>query len=231
MNKSWAPILILVLATGCNLQVEVNPGGETGGGDVTGEALPEAAPDAKDAGPEAKDNGQTPPAAAGEPTADPGKEMAEDAEPAEGANVSDAPTEYNELSEKEAWVILEKGTERAFTGEYTDLDDPGTYICRRCNAPLYKSDDKFHSNCGWPAFDDEIEGAVLRLPDADGFRTEIVCQNCGGHLGHVFIGEGFTAKDTRHCVNSVSMKFVPADQTLPPVVRKPSEKAADGDES
>ena len=134
-----------------------------------------------------------------------------------------APTEYNELSEFEKYVILEKGTERAFVGEYTDLKDPGTYICRRCNAPLYKSDDKFSSHCGWPSFDDEIEGAVEQTPDEDGQRTEITCKNCGGHLGHVFNGEGFTDKDTRHCVNSVSMKFIAEGKELPPVVIKPAE--------
>ncbi|MFO1002956.1 MAG: methionine-R-sulfoxide reductase [Planctomycetaceae bacterium] len=134
-----------------------------------------------------------------------------------------APTEYNELSDFEKYVILEKGTERAFVGEYTDLKDPGTYICRRCNAPLYKSDDKFSSHCGWPSFDDEIEGAVEQTPDEDGQRTEITCRNCGGHLGHVFVGEGFTDKDTRHCVNSVSMKFIAEGKELPPVVKKPSE--------
>lgn len=134
-----------------------------------------------------------------------------------------APTEYNELSEFEKYVILEKGTERAFVGEYTDLKDPGTYICRRCNAPLYKSDDKFSSHCGWPSFDDKIEGAVEETPDEDGQRTEITCKNCGGHLGHVFVGEGFTDKDTRHCVNSVSMKFVAEGKELPPVVIKPAE--------
>ena len=134
-----------------------------------------------------------------------------------------APTEYNELSEFEKYVILEKGTERAFVGEYTDLKDPGTYICRRCNAPLYKSNDKFSSHCGWPSFDDEIEGAVEQTPDEDGQRTEITCKNCGGHLGHVFNGEGFTDKDTRHCVNSVSMKFIAEGKDLPPVVIKPAE--------
>lgn len=126
-----------------------------------------------------------------------------------------APTHYNKLTEFEQFVILEKGTERAFVGEYTDTDDKGTYVCRRCNAALYQSDDKFHSDCGWPAFDDEIEGAVTHLPDADGFRTEIVCTNCSGHLGHVFVGERMTDKNTRHCVNSVSMTFVPDGQELP----------------
>ena len=137
-----------------------------------------------------------------------------------------APTEYNELNDFEKYVLLEKGTERAFVGEYTDTEDEGTYICRRCNAALYTSDQKFHSGCGWPAFDDEIEGAVTRHPDADGYRVEIVCTNCGGHLGHVFEGEKFTETNTRHCVNSVSMKFIPKGESLPkPVVKSESSKA------
>ncbi len=132
--------------------------------------------------------------------------------------------QFNELSERESYVILKKGTERAFTGEYWATKDPGTYICRRCNAPLYKSDDKFDSECGWPSFDDEVKGAVRREVDADGRRTEIICANCGGHLGHVFLGERFTDKNTRHCVNSLSIKLIPKGTELPPVIKVPESK-------
>lgn len=118
-------------------------------------------------------------------------------------------SEWNLLTQEEKFVILLKGTEIPFSGEYYHLNEIGTYVCRQCESPLYHAQDKFDSGCGWPSFDDEILGSVTHLLDKDGRRTEIICSNCQGHLGHVFYGERLTDKNTRHCVNSISLKFVP----------------------
>lgn len=119
------------------------------------------------------------------------------------------PKDYNKLTAEEQHVIVDKGTERPFTGKYDNFYGTGTYICKRCNTPLFRSKDKFDAGCGWPSFDDAIPGAVISHPDPDGMRTEVECANCGAHLGHVFLNEGFTDKEARYCINSISMKFIP----------------------
>jgi len=125
---------------------------------------------------------------------------------------------YNKLTPQEEDVVLNKGTEAPFTGEYDDFYDDGIFICRRCNAPLFSSENKFDAGCGWPAFDEHYPNAVTRVPDADGERVEIQCSNCGAHLGHEFLGEQLTEKNTRHCVNSLSIKFIPKGKPLPKVI-------------
>jgi len=119
---------------------------------------------------------------------------------------------YNKLTKEEKYIIEHKGTEAPYSGIYNDFYEEGVFTCKRCGAPLYSSKDKFNSGCGWPSFDDELPNAIKRNMDKDGRRVEIVCANCGGHLGHVFEGEGITAKNTRHCVNSLSIKFEPKSE-------------------
>lgn len=125
---------------------------------------------------------------------------------------------YNKLTPEEALVIINKGTEAPFIGEYDNFFAEGTFICRKCNTPLFSSKSKFDAGCGWPSFDENYPNAVSRVPDPDGSRTEIQCSNCGAHLGHVFLGESYTDTNTRHCVNSLSIRFVPIDQKLPGVL-------------
>jgi methionine-R-sulfoxide reductase len=123
--------------------------------------------------------------------------------------MSEKEAKYKKLTKEEERIIIHKGTEMPFTGNYYTFWERGTYVCKRCAAPLYRSESKFEAGCGWPSFDDEISGAVKRTPDGDGVRIEITCANCGAHLGHVFVGEGFTKKSVRHCVNSISIDFIP----------------------
>jgi peptide-methionine (R)-S-oxide reductase len=126
---------------------------------------------------------------------------------------------YNRLTSQEEKVIINKATEAPFTGEYDNFYEDGTFICRRCNAPLFSSKNKFDAGCGWPSFDESFPNAIKRVPDPDGVRIEIECANCAGHLGHEFVGEGFTGKDTRDCVNSLSIRFVPKTKDLPKTIR------------
>jgi len=127
---------------------------------------------------------------------------------------------YNKLTDEERRVIDGKGTEAPFSGEYNNFFEDGTFICRKCNAPLFSSKSKFDAGCGWPSFDENFLNTVRRLPDPDGIRTEIECTNCGAHLGHVFLGEKMTEKDTRHCVNSLSIRFIAEGKKLPKIIHE-----------
>jgi peptide-methionine (R)-S-oxide reductase len=127
---------------------------------------------------------------------------------------------YNELTRDEEKVIVRKATEPPFTGEYDNFYQDGTFICRRCNAPLFSSKSKFDAGCGWPSFDESFPNSVKRIPDPDGIRMEIECYNCGAHLGHEFLGEGFTEKNTRNCVNSLSIRFLPKGKELPNIIHE-----------
>jgi peptide-methionine (R)-S-oxide reductase len=125
---------------------------------------------------------------------------------------------YNKLTPQEERVIINKATEHPFKGEYDNFYEDGTFICRRCNAALFSSKSKFDAGCGWPSFDESYPNAIKRVSDPDGIRIEIQCANCGGHLGHEFVGEGFTDKDTRDCVNSLSIRFIPMTKELPKII-------------
>jgi peptide-methionine (R)-S-oxide reductase len=127
---------------------------------------------------------------------------------------------YNKLNSEEERVIVDKATEYPFTGEYDTFYKDGTYICRRCNLPLFSSKSKFKSGCGWPSFDEYFPNAIRLVPDPDGIRTEIECANCNGHLGHEFLGEGLTDKNRRECVNSLSIRFIPKDKELPKTIHE-----------
>ncbi|CAG0940176.1 Peptide methionine sulfoxide reductase MsrB [Candidatus Brocadiaceae bacterium] len=126
---------------------------------------------------------------------------------------------FNKLTPQEEDVIVNKATEAPFTGEYDDFYEPGTFVCRRCNLPLFSSEAKFEAHCGWPAFDKSYPNALKKLPDPDGARIEIQCANCGAHLGHEFIGEELTPANVRECVNSLSLKFIQTDEALPEVIK------------
>jgi peptide-methionine (R)-S-oxide reductase len=127
---------------------------------------------------------------------------------------------YNKLTPEEERIIIDKATEAPFSGKYDNFYEDGTFICRRCNASLFSSKSKFDAGCGWPSFDESFQNTIKRIPDPDGIRTEIECVNCGGHLGHEFLGEHLTDKNTRECVNSLSIRFIPRGKELPKIIRE-----------